>query len=439
MRLYSLLCFILLLISCGKEIKGKGVGADRPPLNPEDLPKDLKEQEILCSMSSCPQYLGKLVVFENGIKASCAGTLIDERRFAINASCIPKEYRNKEVNCRQFFYTVFPATINSEKSQLVGCSEIQYISNVSSEIAPLNKDNIAIIKLDREMQTRLPVFSFTGVKNNEFLHIYRIYKESNTKSHITKVSATSHLETLANPKATTSKSQNIPLTSSKLRKDLLPGGIVVNGKGRVVGFEYSNLSNIFYNYLKDKSLIGKMKYHYSYLMNFSCSHLFIINQSDCEVYSSEEQLNKERLEMIQSQKPFALKKLEVQKYLDTQTHVEGLIEFSLELNDINDVEKGVSITPLCFKDYLSWINNEKFKRRGGKRHRKSYQYTFTFTQNKLKKFVDYNLNVKVEAVSKLGRTQFRVGFNPRNLAIKEYSEIELNYVDFDRITNCSEL
>ncbi len=429
---------LVLLSGCGREIKSKDDKLPVQPLNPEELPKELKAQEVLCLINNCPGYVGKLVVYNKKIEASCAGTLISENQFIFNASCLPKNYRTTNLDCSKLFYTVFPAEGPTGKSRIIGCNKIEHVSQVTSDIASLNRDNIAIIELSSVVNRSIPTFSYEGVSANEFVNIYRLIKEDDYKSLITKDLASARLASLANPLATSPKSQNIPLVSSGNRKTMLDGGVVVNKQGRVVGLEYSSLNENFYNDLRKKGLVGKMKYYYSFLLNFACSQLSYTGQTNnCPTYKTTVELDESRANIINDESLFLEVKKSIKKYLNEVTQAKNdFIQFDLELNEDGDFEKDINVFPVCFKNYKNWINDPKFKTRNGNRFKNNFEYTFVFDKNKMIKYVDWYLNVRVRTENRTSQTFFDVSFNPRSLQNNEISDISINSSNFSAKENC---
>lgn len=357
--LLAILAFTV-IIGCGKKTKEsksvEGPG-EQLPQTASDRDAFLDKQQVACDQGqNCPNYISKMVVFDNQNIKYCTAFLVDRDKIATAASCLPAYLRQESVTCDKdvFFFFQGPANRPAIK---IGCEKILQVSNLEGSDAGLWRSDVAFIKLTEKINGRRFLdFNRDGLGNHKEFTFWGIDQIDDSTGFIRRQECESIHNSYLNPLATSEFSPNMLFSGCGLR-DGNSGAPIIDTRGRVRGMVSRSINRKTVEYLQTTGLLTKPLNEMFHATNFSCAPtIFDTNIADEKECSKD--LSAGAREDLRSQVlSFSNILKEMKNKLEAKiSDGSQYFNFAVKFNNVQVDEYKTEITPKCFKNISRWIN-----------------------------------------------------------------------------------
>ncbi|HXH74285.1 MAG TPA: trypsin-like peptidase domain-containing protein [Bacteriovoracaceae bacterium] len=355
-----LLALMCCMMSCGKkEQSSNAQGALAPATDAvmTSLEEYLSKQLLVCAEGEvCPNYITKIVVFDSHKNPrTCTGFLVSDDTVATSTSCLPQLLRLKDQDCSTEVTFFFPKT-NNLPAQRVGCSKVLQVSELGNKDAPLWRDDVAFLKLEKSITTRRTLaFHREGIENHREYTFWGIDQIDDKTGIIRRQDCEGIHGSWINPLASKLTSPNMIFAGCVL-KNGNTGSPILDARGRVRGMVSEMMDPKLREELESTGFLTQKLKPMFHATNFSCAPTIfdaaVEDERECTKVIDQGELSRARRDMLNERNDFFESK---RKQLEERISSENrFMNFTVTLVADGDIKRAV-ITPRCFKDVQGWI------------------------------------------------------------------------------------
>lgn len=429
---FPLVLSLFLSLSCGKDHKSSPESVISPVVPESELDNFLSKQEVLCAEgASCPNFIAKIVIVNDGQVKFCTGTLINESTVLTSASCIPESLRSVDRDCSKSIHLFFNK--GTRPPERVLCSNMTQVSSLAGSDPALWRDDLAFIKLQRPLYSRSrKAISREGLDDGKKLTHITIEQDGLYSGMIRRNDCEAVHNTFLNPLASDYSSPNGIFFGCKMSEGF-SGAPLLDNKGRIRAVSSLPLSQKLINDLTASGLMLKPLRPILHVTNMACAptpnNTEVLDERECSKELEVSVIDRKRGEMLMPENAFAEIISTIQDNADLSNKY---LKFSVYLTQI-DNEFKVDILPKCFKNTNSWIGEISSK--------KYFTFQSTLEQKTLKKGIDAFGRVQGQETA-ASRQAFNLQFFPKTLKASQKTDVYMwkgneTALKVDNVPHCS--
>lgn len=357
--MFKILCplFILgLIFSCGKKEAGGGEEQLPPEMIESEKEEFLKKQEIACEPGTpCPDYVGKIVVFDKGSVRYCTGTLIGRNKILTSASCLPSHLRNPDVNCSKDVHIFFNR--GNRPADRLNCKSILQVSSLEGNLTEYWHEDVAVLELSRNLYSRdYKDATRKGVREGDTYRFYGVEQVNDFTGIIKKEECEVVLNSYLYPLSSEESSPNV-LLAGCTRKKGFSGAAILDGFPKIRGVLSDNSS--LKSSLDNSPLLIKPLKDFIHISNFACAPLLDetsrLNEQECLKPLDYSRVVSERARLLSDDERFGSI---IATLTETADSAIKYYQISPILTQTGD-RHVLSFRPACFKNVSSWLEGVK--------------------------------------------------------------------------------
>lgn len=409
---------LFLTLACGKEQKE---ASDAQNDHGHILPIEIEKQTLFCEPGvSCPSFLAKILVRDEGKQRFCSGTLVAPNIVMTSASCLPRSLRSSNVNCSDDLYFFFYKSDNNGIPQKAGCKKIIQVSTLAGDNSLVWRDDVAFVEIDKNLYHRRQLaISREGVSNDKEYEQVSIEQVDQYKAVIRRKECSVVFNSYINPLAQNESSPGIVVSGCQFQNGTA-GAPLLDSKGRIRGVLSQDMNQQFRNYLLAESgwLLGQPLKSISHATNFACApslyDTYQVDEEECSKTLSQVDIDNQRKAQLDSTNLFSSNLREAKRDISAN----DFLEFGVRLIPLEKEKQFITeIYPVCFKNVNSWI----------KRVRSNENYRFSLKSLKLTLKRMMNQDGKMLPLQTASdKMEATIHFSPKNLSAvgKSYVVLE---------------
>lgn len=422
-----------LFLACGKKQTSDAPEQNpviTPPLETEII-QYLDKQEVLCEEDgTCPTYLAKIVIVNNGNYRFCTGVLTGAKTIATSASCLPINMRSNSQRCDGEIYFLFPKA--NRKPTRVGCKKMLQVSQFEASEPILWRDDVAFMELDKSQYFRRQLaISREGIADNQDYTMLSIEQTSATSARVRRDQCRGIHNSFVNPLSSDRSSPSMTFAGCEVKNGMF-GAPLVDSKHRIRALVSQPMDAKFRSEVISSGRLQTSLKEILYATNFACAPTIFDNdqldRNECDKKMEFSVIDSLRVSQMSPQILF-------ESFLDSireQTQKSNaFIEFDLRLKPNGDSFE-IDLIPACFKNVSSWIQEESKKNR--------VNFNFTLLNSSFKKRIDVNGRAMGQMI-KGEEDSYYLRFFPKTLKNSKSSDVYLwlnnsEAIRFDDLRAC---
>jgi hypothetical protein len=362
MKRLILVPLIFLFVCCGKKSSDSTV-APTTSVTPQtstqlsDFEEVLSGQELKCeSADGCPNYIAKIVTFENKVPRYCTGFLVSNRILATSASCLPQLLRLRDQDCRSDLGVFFPVS-GILPAERVGCTKVLMASQLTGKDVSLWREDVAFLELAKEMPSRgLLIINRAGFENQKKYDLWSIKQVDDKLAFVRKQNCEVVQNSYINPLASKNTSPNMTFADCELLKEAT-GSPIIDVLGRVQGVASVEMDQGLRKYIEGTGLLTSALKSFFHATNFSCAPTVfdstVEDERECSKEVDSTALERLREDMMISPSMYEEQRIKLEERVSSDSKY---FNFKVHLVSQGDFKQAV-VTPKCFKNVSGWINS----------------------------------------------------------------------------------